>query len=635
MDNYQQFIHKSRYARWLPEEKRRETWEETVKRLIDFFRTDSRTNKLSPRVYDELETAIINLDVMPSMRALMVAGPALERNNLAAFNCSYIAVDDVRAFDEILYVLMNGTGVGFSVEAEDVSKLPKVPKTLDSTDSVIVVEDSKEGWAQAYRILLQYLYGGMLPNIDTHKVRKAGERLKTFGGRASGPQPLVDLFNFTTDIFQNARGRKLTSLECHDIVCKIAEIVVVGGVRRSALISLSDLTDNAMRYAKTGNWGGNEPQRGLANNSAVYTQRPDIGTFMEEWTALYRSGNGERGIFNRDASQRQASMSGRRKTDFNFGTNPCSEIILRSMEMCNLTEVIARSDDTEESLREKVVLATILGTLQSCLTDFKYVRDEWKRNTEEERLLGVSITGIMDCPLLNDDDDGDLEERLTYLKNQAIDTNINYAEQLDIEPSVAITCVKPSGTVSQLVDSASGIHTRHSKYYIRTVRADNKDPMTQFMKDSGVSNEPCVYKPETTTIFSFPIESPDGSIYRDDRTAIEQLEHWLVFQRYWCEHKPSITVSVKEHEWLDVGAWVWDNFDEVSGVSFLPHDGAKYPQMPYQEVDKETYDAAVATSVGDINWEELAKYEDEDNTASSQTLACSGSACEIVDIGDV
>lgn len=634
MDNYQQFIHKSRYARWMEDEGRRETWQETVERLMHFLRTDPRTNKLEPSIYRELSEAIEALEVMPSMRSLMTAGPALSRNNIAGFNCAYCPVDDVRAFDEILYILMNGTGIGFSVELEEINKLPVVPRIAvqQGSDSAIVVEDSKEGWAHAYRELISALYEGTVRQWDVSKVREAGERLKVFGGRASGPQPLIDLFVFTQDVFARAQGRRLTSIEVHDIICKIAEVVVVGGVRRSALISLSDLTDGEMRHAKSGNWFDNNIQRALANNSVAYAARPDIGTFMDEWLSLYRSGSGERGIFNRQAAIDQASKNGRRATGYRFGTNPCSEIILRPNQFCNLTEIVARAGDSFSSLAAKVRLATILGTLQSCLTDFKYIRQVWKDNTDEERLLGVSITGIMDCELLNGDD-VDLDNTLIRLKHIAIATNATISTLLGVPASAAITCVKPSGTVSQLVDAASGIHDRHSPLYIRTVRGDNKDPITQFLKDQGVVHEPDVTKPDGTAVFSFAIASPAGSVYRADRSAIEQLDHWLMFQRHWCEHKPSVTISVKEHEWMEVGAWVWEHFDEVSGISFLPYSNANYAQMPYQEVEKEEWDVINNASPVSINWTDLDKYESEDNTASSQTLACTGGVCEIVDIG--
>lgn len=617
--NYQEFIHLSRYSRWLDEKKRRETWEETVERYID--------NVIKPKIDDveELREAILNTDVMPSMRGMMTAGKALNRDNTCLFNCSFIAVDHVRSFDEAMFILLCGTGVGFSVERQFIAKLPEVPDSFDDADTTIVVTDSKEGWASAYRELIALLYSGRVPKWDVSKVRPAGSRLKTFGGRASGPAPLVDLFNFTVATFRKAAGRKLTSIECHDVMCKIGEIVVVGGVRRSALISLSNLSDDRMRHAKSGQWWETNPHRALANNSVAYTEKPDMETFMREWLALMESKSGERGIFNREAARRQVAKNGRRDPNYEWGTNPCSEIVLRSNQFCNLSEVVVRADDTFESLARKVRLATIIGTVQSTYTKFPYLRKIWQKNTEEERLLGVSLTGIMDNPNILDMD-------LAALKQVAIDTNAEYAEKLGIEPSAAITCVKPSGTVSQLVDSASGIHARHSNYYIRTVRGDNKDPLTRFMVDKGVPNEPCVMKPETTTVFSFPQKSPEGAVTRNDMTALEQLNVWLKLQRDWCEHKPSITVTVRDDEWLEVGAFVYRHFDEMSGVSFLPHSDHSYQQAPYQDCTREEYETMLADMPTDIDWSELSDYEAEDNTAGSQTLSCTAGACEIVDL---
>lgn len=629
MNNYQKFIALSRYARWLPEEGRREAWEETVDRYIEEI-VEPRTRVFDDHIHVELKDSITELEVMPSMRAMMTAGPALERDNTCAYNCSYLPVDDPKSFDEAMFILLCGTGVGFSVERQYVNKLPEVPDELFESETTIVVKDSKEGWAKAYRQLLSLLWAGEIPKWDMSKVRPAGAKLKTFGGRASGPQPLIDLFQFTILTFKNAKGRKLSSIECHDLMCKIGEIVVVGGVRRSAMISLSNLSDDRMRHAKSGMWWETNPQRALSNNSTCYTEKPDMETFLREWTALVESKSGERGIFNRVASQKQAAKNGRRKVDVEFGTNPCSEIILRPYQFCNLTEVVVRKDDTLEDLERKVRLATILGTIQSTYTHFPYLRKKWKDNTEEERLLGVSLTGIMDNPLMTTKNEG-LEKTLEHLRSVAIDTNAEWANRLGIPVSTAITCVKPSGTVSQLVDSASGIHTRHSEYYIRTVRGDNKDPLTQFMIDQGIPNEPCVMKPETTTVFSFPVAAPEGSMTRNDLTAIEQLETWLMYQRHWCEHKPSITVTVRDHEWMEVGAFVYKHFDEMSGVSFLPHTDHTYAQAPYQEITKEQYEETVAKMPLDIDWSRLVEYEREDHTASMQTFACVGS-CEVVDI---
>jgi len=622
--DYQKFIHTGRYSRWLDDKNRRETWTETVDRYID--------NVVWPLVdtdvADSLAEAIERQDVMPSMRAMMTAGPALTRDNTCSYNCSYLVVDHPYAFDEAMFILLCGTGVGFSVERQYIQQLPQIEDELINVDITIKVEDSKEGWAKAYRQLLSHLFLGEIPKWDVSQVRPAGARLKTFGGRASGPGPLVDLFNYTIEIFQKAAGRKLNSLECHDIMCKIGEIVVVGGVRRSAMISLSNLSDQRMRNAKMGGWYLEEKQRALANNSIAFTEKPDMESFMREWLALVESKSGERGIFNRVASQKQAKKYGRRDHNHDFGTNPCSEIILRPYQFCNLTEVIAREDDTFETLKQKVIDATILGTIQSSYTHFPYLRDIWKKNTEEERLLGVSITGIMDCKFLRECGEDDLEE----LRQAAVMANAMWAKKLGIPPSTAITCVKPSGTVSQLTDSASGIHPRYAKHYIRTVRGDNKDPLTEFMKSVGIPNEPDVMKPENTTVFSFPMKAPDSAVTRNDMTAIEQLEFWLKFQRGWCEHKPSVTINVRDHEWMEVGAFVYKNFDEISGISFLPHDDHVYQQAPYQEITEKDYEQLKAKMPKDIDWAMLSSFEYEDHTASSQTFACSSGSCEIVDI---
>ena len=635
---YQDFIHLSRYSRWLPDEGRREQWDETVDRLIGFFDRHLSENYEGfkfEKYKKEIRKNVLDLSVMPSMRALMTAGPALERDGVAGYNCSYLHINKPRCFDEMMYILMCGTGVGFSVERNFVENLPTISEEFADSDTTIVVADSKIGWAKAYRELISLLIGGQVPKWDLSKIRPAGARLKTFGGRASGPKPLDELFRFTVDTFKKAAGRKLTSIECHDVCCKIAEIVVVGGVRRSALISLSDLTDDRMRHAKDGQWWSTEPQRALANNSACYKSKPEIGTFMDEWVSLYRSKSGERGLFNRDAAKKQVEKIGddRRDPNYDFGTNPCSEIILRDKEFCNLSEVVVRADDTLETLREKVRVATIIGTLQSTLTNFRYISSDWRKNCEEERLLGVSLTGIMDSKLTNGDGkQEDLENLLKELRQVAVDTNKKIAKELGINQSAAITCVKPSGTVSQLVDAASGIHSRHSQYYIRTVRADNKDPLCDFMKSKGFKAEPCVMKGDKVTVFSFPIKSPDGAITREDKTAIEQLELWLTYQRCWCEHKPSVTISVREHEWLDVGAWVYNHFDEVSGISFLPYSEHSYKQAPYQECDEETYRELLSETPTDIDWSQLQEFEDDDQTSGSQTLACSGDSCEVVDL---
>jgi ribonucleoside-triphosphate reductase (thioredoxin) len=625
--DYQSFIATSRYARWLNDENRRENWRETVERFI----ANVVRGKADPRTEDDILFAMLNLEVMPSMRSVMTAGPALARDNTSGYNCAYLPVDDLKSFDEAMYILLCGTGVGFSVERQYVSKLPEVPELMFKSDTVIVVKDSKGGWAKGLRQLIALLYAGEIPAWDVSLVRPAGAKLKTFGGRASGPAPLVDLFNFVVNTFTNAKGRRLSSIECHDLMCKIGEVVVVGGVRRSAMISLSNLSDDRMRNAKSGNWWEHEGQRALANNSVAYTERPDMETFLAEWTSLVKSKSGERGIFSRVASRKQAAKSGRRNVDYEFGTNPCSEIILRPNQFCNLSEVVVRATDTIIDLERKVRLAAIIGTIQSTLTHFPYLRKIWQTNTEEERLLGVSLTGIMDNRLMTHANAG-LEKLLEHLKNVAITTNAEWAKRLNIPASTAITCVKPSGTVSQLVDSASGIHARHSAYYIRTVRGDNKDPLTQFMIDQGIPAEPCVMKPDSTTVFSFPQMSPRQAVTRNDMTALEQLELWMTYQRHWCEHKPSVTITVKDNEWMEVGAWVYKNFDEVSGVSFLPHSDHSYQQAPYQEVGKHDYETLLSVMPERIDWARLSEYETEDTSKGTSTFACAGGSCEMVDL---
>jgi ribonucleoside-diphosphate reductase alpha chain len=625
--DYQNFIAVSRYARWMEEEGRRETWKETVQRYVDYMSEKVKGQLPKKEIFD----AIHNLEVMPSMRALMTAGPALERDNTAGYNCSYMPVDDPKSFDEAMYILLCGTGVGFSVERQYVNQLPEIPNKLEDVDTVIHVQDSKEGWARALRKLIGHLYMGEVPMWDVSKVRPAGARLKIFGGRASGPAPLVDLFNFTVSLFKHNEGRKLSSYDCHNLMCKVGEVVVSGGVRRSAMISLSNLSDQRMRHAKSGKWWETTPQMALANNSVCYTDKPDGETFLREWTSLVESKSGERGIFNRISAKEQAKKYGRRDPDHEFGTNPCSEIILRPYQFCNLTEVVIREKDKFDDLKKKVIIATILGTVQSTLTKFPYLRKVWNKNTEEERLLGVSLTGIMDNELTNGRKHG-LEKTLTALREVAVETNREWSEILRIPQSTAITCVKPSGTVSQLVDSSSGIHPRHSSYYIRTVRGDNKDPLTQFLIDSGIPAEADFMKPDTQTVFSFPMKSPKKSVKRDDMTAIQQLQTWLTYQRYWCEHKPSVTISVRDDEWMEVGAFVFKHFDEMSGVSFLPHSDHTYQQAPYQECTEAVYND-FSSKFGHIDWDKFRDYEKVDTTSGSQTFACSGDSCEIVDIG--
>jgi ribonucleoside-triphosphate reductase len=631
--NYQSFIHMSRYSRWLEEEQRRETWEETIDRYLSFMANHLKENysySLFGKELGELRDAMLSLKVLGSMRALMTAGPALARENVAGYNCSYLPVDSPRSFDECLYILMNGTGVGFSVERQYIAKLPTIPdQEFEETDDVVSVTDSKEGWARGLRDLISLLYTNRVPKIDTSKIRPAGARLKVFGGRASGPAPLEELFDFTIQTFKKAKGRKLTSIECHDIMCKVGQVVVVGGVRRSALISLSNLTDERMRKAKSGDWWVDNQQRALSNNSVCYTEKPDMGIFMREWLSLYESKSGERGIFNRASAQVKAASNGRRDGNIDFGTNPCCEIILRPYQFCNLSEVICRAEDNISTLKEKIRLATILGTFQSTLTDFGYLRKRWKDTTEEERLLGVSLTGIMDCPAVYDAS----PEALQQLRDVAVKTNKKLAEKLGIKQSAAVTCVKPSGTVSQLVDAASGIHARHNPFYIRTVRGDNKDPLTMFMKDKGVPAEPDFTAPDSVTVFSFPMKSPEHAITRYSLSAIEQLELWLKIADNYCEHKPSVTISVKENEWLEVGSWCWDHFDSLSGISFLPFSDHSYKQAPYQDIKREDYSALLKDMPPVIDWTELQMYEQGDTTTGSQELACAGGVCEVVDIG--
>ena len=631
--NYQQFIHLSRYARWNEDKERRETWNETVSRYFDFFETHLKENhNLSKSQFDEtrkyLEKAVLYLNIMPSMRALMSAGLALQKDNVAGFNCSYVAVDSPRAFDETLYILMCGTGVGFSVERQYINELPDLPEDLFPTDTVIKVADSKIGWAKSYKELLSLLYAGQIPTWDVSNIRPYGARLKTFGGRASGPAPLEELFEFTINIFRDAMSkgqRKLVSIDCHDLMCKVAEVVVVGGVRRSALISLSNLSDNRMRNAKSGAWWEDNQQRALSNNSVAYTDAAETGAFMREWLSLYESKSGERGIFNRQAAEKQAAKNGRREEYKDFGCNPCSEIILRNKQFCNLTEVVVRPDDNEDTLIAKVEAATILGTFQATLTNFRYLTSKWKQNTQEESLLGVSLTGIMDNKdMLNAKID------LDKLKQVSIDVNKVWAKKLGIPQSAAITCVKPSGTVSQLVDSASGIHTRHSRYYLRTVRADKKDPLAKLMVDAGVYNEDDLTKPEHTLVFYFPMKSPVGALTRNDLSAIEHLKIWKEYQDQWCEHKPSVTISVKENEWLEVGAWVHKNFDDISGISFLPYSDHSYKQAPYQEITYNEYRKWLKKTTDKVDWSKITEYEKEDNTENTKELACSAGTCEII-----
>lgn len=634
-DPYRNFIHVSRYARWKEEEGRRETWTETVDRYVDFMTEHLKAN--NNYVPDQNEVSmvrdfILSQEGLPSMRALMTAGPALKRNNIAGYNCCYVTVDHPFALDEILYVLMNGTGVGFSVEHKYVSQLPPVPAEF-SEGGRVIVEDSKEGWGYALREILALLWQGKLPSWDISAVRPAGARLKTFGGRASGPEPLVDLFVYASKLFYNARGRSLRPIEVHDLVCQIANIVVVGGVRRAALISLGDLNSDEMRMAKDGEWWVNAPERGLANNSAVYESKPSQEIFDREWSALVSSGSGERGVFNREASRRQAGSSGRRKTNYDFGTNPCSEIILRPYQFCNLSTVVVSANDDMESLKKKVSGATILGTWQSTLTNFKYLRPIYKKNTEEERLLGVSMTGPLGNSLLNYGQGRQRTESiLLSLKNLAVEVNSQVADDIGIPRSAAITCIKPEGTTSQLTLTSSGLHPWHSEYYVRTVRGDKKDPLTQFMIDSGFPYEDERFNPEHTAVFSFPVKAPEDAVTRHEMTALEHLDIWLTYQKFWCEHKPSVTINVAPEEWEEVGKWVYENFDDLSGVAFLPKTEHTYEQAPYQDVDAHRYRQLVAEMPQDIDWSMLSAYELEDSTTSTQSLACVAGACDVIDI---
>ena len=638
---YSSFIHLSRYSRWLYDKNRRETWEETVARYFDFFEKHLKKNceyDLTKKTRSELEQAVLGLEIMPSMRCMMTAGEALERSHIAGYNCAYLAIDNLRSFDELLFVLLNGTGVGYSVEHKFVDQLPIIAEDFHDSETTIVVPDSKLGWAKSFRELVHLLYGGQIPKWDLSRVRPAGAPLKTFGGRASGPGPLEELFKFAVKLISSAAGRRLSSLECHDLVCKTAEIVVVGGVRRAALISLSDLFDDNMRLAKSGQWWDIHPHRALANNSYVAKRKPDIGIFMKEWLSLYESKSGERGIFSRAAAKAKIESVGRRSPDHEFGCNPCSEILLRSREFCNLSEVIVRPTDSVDDLKRKVRLAAILGTFQSTLTNFPYLSKKWKENCDEERLLGVSLTGIMDNAILNGSGFANGNKKgiclvLDELREYAVETNKTWAANLGIPQSGGVTCVKPSGTVSQLTDSASGIHARHAPYYIRTVRADKKDPLCAFMTKMGFPVEDELHRPDHTAVFSFPQKGPENAVFRQDMDAITQLEIWLIYARHWAEHKPSVTVTVKEDEWVKVGAWVWDHFGEMSGVSFLPFSDHVYKQAPYQDCTKEEYEALLKKMPKNVDWKSLSEFEKNDMTVSSQTLACSGDVCEVVDIG--
>lgn len=634
-DFYRNFIHISRYARWIESEGRRETWVETVDRYMNFMKNylvENYNYDTNDKTFEEIRNAIVNHQIMPSMRALMTAGPALERDHIAAYNCSFIAVDSLRAFDEAMYILMNGTGVGFSVEQKYIDQLPIVADEFFPTATTIVVEDSKLGWAKAFKELNALLVQGQVPNWDMSKVRPSGARLKTFGGRASGPEPLDALFKFTVDLYKGAAGRRLKPVEAHDLMCKVAEVIVVGGVRRSALISLSNLDDFEMAKAKSGQWWMDQPHRALANNSAVYNHKPNTAQFLREWRNLYESKSGERGIYNMDSVRKHIDKFDRRDSSKVMGTNPCGEILLRPNEFCNLTEVVIDAKDSAEDLLNKVRLATILGTWQSTLTNFKYIRKSWKDNCEEERLLGVSLTGIFGNKITGTNNTA-LASYLDKMRLLALSTNLDEANKLGINPSASITCVKPSGTVSQLTGVSSGIHPWYAPYYIRTVRGDNKDPLTSFLKDAGIPNEPDVTKPLDTTVFSFPIKAPNNAVFTKDLTAIDHLEIWKTYRNHWTEHNPSVTVNVHEDEWVDVASWVYKNFDDIGGISFLPASDHVYKQAPYQEISKEEYEKMVAELPSNIDWSVLSLYEKVDSTTGSQELACTAGACDIADFG--
>lgn len=629
---YSAYIHKSRYARWLDEENRRERWDETVRRYVNFIGERIPEKEREP-LKTEIYEAILSLQVMPSMRALMTAGKAAERDEVAMYNCCFIAVNDPRVFDEILYILACGTGVGFSVERQFVNDLPVIAEEFHPTGTVIKVRDSRIGWAASFRELISLLYCGHIPAWDMSAVRPAGATLKTFGGRASGPEPLERLFKFSVELFKNAAGRKLTSIECHDLLCKVADVIVSGGVRRAALISLSNLSDDRMRNAKNGQWWIENGQRALANNSAVYTEKPEVVQFLREWTALVESRSGERGIFNRQGAIAQVKRNQRRKTEgFSVGTNPCGEILLRGNaggagggEFCNLSEIVIRPEDNLNALKKKARIATILGTLQSTYTNFRYLRSGWRKNCEEERLLGVSLTGIMDHPLLSKVCN-ETASLLNDLRDYVIEINKQWADKLGINQAAATTCVKPSGSVSALVDSSSGIHPRYSQYVLRTVRNDKKDPLGAFLKDCGVRCEPDVTKPNDVDVFYFPLKSPGTSKTRSEVSAIEQLEIYKQYRLNWAEHTISCTVYVKESEWLEVAAWVYKNFDLIVGISFLPYTDHIYQQAPFNEISQQEYEKAML-EMPKIRWHDFQ--EKEDQTKGSHELACTAGVCEL------
>lgn len=633
-DVYQQFIHLSRYARWRDDLGRRESWSETVERYVDYMaeKVSRDTDfEVTDVLKEDLRESILNRDVLPSMRALMTAGPALERENIAGYNCSYLAVDHPRSFDEALYILMNGTGVGYSVEQQDVTQLPSIPMRNDEDIVMFTVPDSKRGWAEALKHVLDCLYEGRMPAWDLSQIREAGARLKTFGGRASGPEPLNDLLRFVMRVFYFAQGRKLTPLEAHEIMCKIGEVVVVGGVRRSALICLTDLDDLEMRDAKNGKFWETKPHLSLANISAVYDKKPSRYDFDKEFDALVASGSGERGIFSRYGAKAAAKEINRKAGPLK-GTNPCGEIVLRNNQFCNLSTVVVRPEDTLEELKEKVVRAAYLGTFQATLTNFDYLRPIWKENTEEERLLGVSLSGLFGHPVLSGRKGMEmLEEWLFEMRMAAKFANIYLSGLLGINPAAAVTCIKPEGTTSQLVGVSSGSHPWFAEQYIRNVRGDVKDPLSQFLSAVGIPSETDIIS-DQNLVFSFPIAAPEGALTREDLTAVEHLELWAAYREHWTDHNPSVTINVRDNEWDEVREWVWENFDKITGVSFLPYDDHVYEQAPYVPVSDKEFEDLQAKMPEHIDWSELSFFEATDETNGSQELSCMSGACDIVKI---
>lgn len=622
-----EFIYYRTYSRWIEREGRRETWVETVDRYMNFMK-ENLGDKLTAEEYNELREGILWQEAMPSMRLMWSAGSAAARCHATAYNCSYIAPSKLEDFSEIMYLSMSGTGVGFSVESQTIGQLPIIKKQSGKVLPTYVIEDSKEGWADALKTGLKTWYNGKDIKFDYSGLRPAGARLKTMGGRSSGPEPLRSLLDFARAKIFSRQGKRLSNIDAHDIICKTGEVVVMGGVRRSALISLSDLDDMEMRNAKTGQFYLTEPQRQMANNSAAYNEKPTSTQFIEEWLALAKSGAGERGIFNRGSLKQQ--LPRRRWDKFeedwaSSGVNPCGEINLKSKEFCNLTEVVARAEDIEESLIRKIRLATILGTYQSTLTDFKYLSKEWKKNCEEERLLGVSVTGQWDCPALRN------EKTFSKLREAAIEVNKEYAKRFGINQSAAITCVKPSGTVSQLVDAASGMHPRHSGYYIRRVRISATDSLFQMLKEQKFPYHPEVGQTidsASTYVLEFPVKAPSNSKFRNDMDAIEQLEYWKMVKENFTEHNPSVTISVGDNEWIVAANWLYENWDILGGLSFLPREDHVYKLAPYEEIDEERY-SELAAKLPEIDFSRIVIYEEDDETQGARELACASGVCEI------